>query len=266
MTHAVKPDASIVIEEPRAMGGRGWRNAVRSVVSTLLDTAMPASCVVCRRTGDPICDWCLDSIPPLSTPICDICGVPNLTASGGGGAVCDPCQDAGPDMPRTRPATTFDGTVRIAIHAMKYGDRPDVARRLATLLEGPARAVSVGTRPIVVPVALHERRLDTRGYDQSGLLAAHVARACGWSVAEVLSRVRDTPSQVGLGRNARRRNVAGAFVATMRLDGMHVLLVDDVLTTGATLMEASRACRAVGAASVVATCLACNVAGAITAP
>lgn len=249
------------------MGGRGWRNALRSVVSTILDAAMPASCVTCGRTGDPICDWCLDTIPPITGPTCDVCGGPLPSSPAASTAfLCDSCQDAGSDMPRTRPAATFDGTIREAIHALKYRDRPDVARRLAALLEEPARSVSAGTRPVVVPIALHPRRLDVRGYDQSGLLATYLARECGWAVMDALARVRDTSTQVGLGRVARRANVAGAFAATTRLDGMHIVLVDDVLTTGATLIEASRACRSAGAASVVATCLARDVATAIAAP
>ena len=240
---------------------------MRSVVSTILDAAMPASCVTCGRTGDPICDWCLDSVPSIVGPTCDVCGAPlGSVVAGGTTGRCNSCTHAGSDMPRTRTASTFDGTVREAIHALKYGDRPDVARRLATLLEAPAQLVTSGTRPIVVPIALHPRRLDARGYDQSGLLAANLARDCEWSMVAALTRVRDTPTQVGLGRVARRTNVAGAFTATMRLDGMHILLVDDVLTTGATLTEAARTCRAAGAASVVATCLACNVADANPTP
>jgi ComF family protein len=208
-----------------------------------------------------MCDACLGTIETITGPTCATCGGPcdAVAKAPRSVTVCWSCQHAGKDLPRTRTAATLDGTIREAIHALKYRDRPDVARPLARLLVAPAVAVTNGVAPVVVPVALHPRRLDARGYDQSRLLAAHLARDCGWTIMDAIARIRETDSQVGLGRAARRANVAGAFRCTARLDGVHVLLVDDVMTTGATLVEAARACRAVGAATVAATCLAREV-------
>lgn len=250
------------------MAGRRWREILRAVASTILDVALPASCACCGRTGDPLCDACLESIPRITGPTCTTCGRPSDPTPQPAGPIseCASCRHAGSDLPTTRTSATFDGTIRLAIHALKYRDRPDVARPLASLLEEPAMAVTAGVTPVVIPAALHPRRLDSRGYDQAKLLAMHLARDCGWELMDVVARIRDTDSQVGLGRAARRKNVAGAFRAMERLDGLHVLLVDDVMTTGATLIEASRACRAAGAASVVATCLARDVPHAFPNP
>jgi ComF family protein len=150
--------------------------------------------------------------------------------------------------------------MRLAIYALKYNDRPDVARSLARLLVPAAQAVAAGVTPVVIPVPLHSGRLDARGYNQAERLATHLARECGWPLVQSIMRIRDTATQVGLGRDGRRANVSGAFAATARMDGKDVLLVDDVMTTGATLMEVARACRLVGAASVIAVCAARNLA------
>ena len=243
------------------MTGRRWRDTFRTVASAILDATMPASCARCGRTGEPICDECLRTVPPIAGPTCATCGGPFDAVTQAPGAVteCWSCRLAGKDLPRTRTAATLEGTIREAIHALKYRDRPDVARPLASLLITPAMDVTNGVAPVVVPVALHPRRLDARGYDQSRLLAGHLARACGWATMDAVARIRETDSQVGLGRAARRANVAGAFRGTAPLHGLHVLLIDDVMTTGATLVEAARACRAVGAATVSAACLAREV-------
>ena len=236
-----------------------WRTAIRSAVATLLDAALPASCVICRRTGEPICDACCDTIPPIIGRTCTMCGAPVDQHSGSVSATrsrCETCRRAGAQLPRTQARATFDGTMREVIHALKYNDRPDVARSLARLLEAPAHTVTAGIAPVVVPVPLHVNRLEARGYDQAELLATHLARECGWPLLKAIMRTRDTPTQVGLGRAGRRANVVQAFSATSRLDGKSVLLVDDVMTTGATLTEVARTCRAVGAIAVVAVCAA----------
>ena len=109
---------------------------------------------------------------------------------------------------------------------------------------------------LVVPVPLHPRRLRTRGFNPARELAREVARASGGRLeARILLRVRDTPSQTGLQRRARRRNVAGAFRAR-ELPDVPVLLVDDVVTTGATLASAARTLRRAGAGSVTGICVA----------
>lgn len=143
----------------------------------------------------------------------------------------------------------YGGAVAEAILRMKYGNRPDVAGRLARIMAVTARASAfAGAIDAVVPVPLHPRRLVTRGYNQSVLLASPVARALGVPLcAGVVSRDRDTPRQARQDREGRQKGVAGAFrsAPTPRVAGRRVLLVDDVRTTGSTLEACAEAlCRA----------------------
>jgi ComF family protein len=155
---------------------------------------------------------------------------------------------------------------------MKYEDRPDLGRPLghllasalqphASMLFRPRAAITGAAHDdaVVVPVPLHPTRLASRGFNQSGLIADHVAkhlRARFWPLA--LGRVRDTPHQVALDRRSRLENVAGAFFVRNppAVHGRWIILVDDVRTTGATLDACTRVLLAAGAARVVAATVA----------
>lgn len=112
---------------------------------------------------------------------------------------------------------------------------------------------------VLGPVPLHRARLRERGYNQAERLAAAISTSTGIPVVEVVARTRLTETQVGLNGPERQANVAGAFTARGRLDGRSIVLIDDVVTTGATLVECARACRAAGASSVRALVLATEV-------
>jgi ComF family protein len=161
-------------------------------------------------------------------------------------------------------AVAFEGVVEDWIHRFKYpglglsGLDPAPGRTLGRLVV-EAAALAAGPDPaLIVPVPLHTRPLRRRGFNPAALLARSLARASGAAIAPTgLNRLRDTPSQTGLDRGARRRNVRGAFAAAPRLRApSDVWLVDDVVTTGATLREAARALRAAGARRIVAVCAA----------
>jgi ComF family protein len=159
-------------------------------------------------------------------------------------------------------ALVYGGAVAQGLTRMKYGARPDLARPFGDLLCRAADGqADLFGRPgtVVVPVPLHAMRLADRGFNQSALLARRLARHVGAPLhALAVARVRNTPRQVGLDRAARRANVDGAFVIAKpaAVRDRHVILVDDVCTTGATLRAVSRALREAGAVSVAGAVVA----------
>lgn len=238
----------------------GW---LTSAVGTWLDLLFPPRCAGCDRTGVPLCDRCAASITPIAAPSCVACGqsLPRATAN----ARCAGCRRAPLPLVAVRSAAVYAEPLRTAIHRLKYGGRRTAARPLAALLVAPAQALASvwapaaaqDHAPMVVPIPLHTRRERERGYNQAGLLAVPLARALGWRLEpRALWRVKDTEPLVRLSARQRREAVRGAFAARRRLDGEHVLLVDDVATTCSTLASAAGACLAAGAASVAAVTLA----------
>lgn len=226
--------------------------------STLLDVHLPSPCITCGRTGTAMCVECLEAVERFRGPECNSCGLP--LSAGTTAVQCDECRRAPPVVRSVRSAGPFEGTLRTAIHAFKDGDRPDAASPLASLLLAPVTRLIAGssvTAPwTVVPVPLHQTRRAARGYDRASLLASHLARSLEWSAATRLRRVRETNPQVGLGLKARLANINGAFHVEGPPIPDTVLLVDDVMTTGATLDQAARACLAAGCTDVCAVTLA----------
>jgi ComF family protein len=207
---------------------------VHALASALLELLAPASCAGCDRRGVDL--FCARCVATLRT-----CPVPT---------------DPGPVPIHGR--LVYTGALAEAIRRLKYSDRPDLARPLGRLLA--AAAAGLGDEApgdLVVPVPLHPRRLAERGYNQAALLARPVARALALPfVTGELRRLVNTNAQARLGGHERRANVAGAFAASEAVRGRRVLLVDDVATTGATLLACGSALRERGASGVVALVLA----------
>lgn len=234
---------------------RGWRGAARAMGRALLDTTLPAVCAGCGISGSWLCRDCralVRRIDPLRA--CERCGLPN----GAGEARCRRCGTWPADLSACRSVFEFDGPVREAIHRLKYRHESARAEWCARVM---ARAlIETGWRAhALVPVPLHASRERVRGYNQSERIATQLGSAVGLPVADILMRTRSTGSQVGLAARERRENVRDAFAARRELAGRTVILIDDVVTTGATIVECARACRAAGAASVTALTLACDV-------
>lgn len=224
--------------------GDGVSTIGRGIVSAVY----PERCAGCGRRGGWLCGRCDAALTRFGEPWCARCGVPEALDR------CR-CGTATGAVDAIRAVAAMDGWLRPAIHALKYGDEWARAEPLGEVLAGVLP--SLGARDGLVPVPLHPSRLRHRGYNQSELLARGAGRIGGLPVLPLLAKVRATEAQVGLDAEERAANVVGAFATTrQRLDGARLLLVDDVVTTGATLAACASALRAAGAASVGAVVLA----------
>ena len=188
----------------------------------------------------------------LSEPVCDGCGLPS--AHDLAGARCAACESRPRAFDRARAACLYDEHSRDLILQLKHADRTDLSGLLARWLVRSAHGL-IESSDVIVPVPMHWRRLLTRRYNQAAEIARPLARHTGLVfLPDTLRRKRDTGSQGGRSGGARRRNVAGAFHVPERLAvkvaGKRVLLIDDVLTTGATAEGCARALKAAGAACV----------------
>jgi len=220
------------------------------MLRALLDLVYPPRCAACGEAllEEPFCPPCAEALVPVP-PGCRGCGLPGPLER------CGACLATPPAFDAVEAGGLLGGPLADAIHAFKYGDRPALARPLGAWLAAQV-PLPPGARLLAVPLA--RRRRLARGYDQAALLAREVARAAGARLAPpaVLARVRETSPQVGKHRAERRRNVEGAFAATRRAAGLDLVLVDDVVTTGATADAAARALRAAGVRSVRVIALA----------
>ncbi len=225
---------------------------MRDLLSGLLDLLLPRCCALCGA--------------PSEAALCPRCdrGLPRPP----GGAAAP---GAGP-LDASFAAASYEGDALRLLQRFKYprpglsGLDPGATAAARALIREAAAAAPAPH--LVVPVPLHPRRLRARGFNPAAVLARAAARARGARCDPVaLVRVRDTPSQTGLSRSARRANVRGAFRARPRARiPARVWLVDDVVTTGSTLREAARALRRAGAREVVAVCAARTPLGAADAP
>lgn len=228
----------------------------------VFDLLFPAVCPVCHARSDdrrrrPFCGACWAALPLLAGPGCPICGQRFVGLAEG--LRCDACRRDPPPFDCARAVGAYRDGLRAAIHALKYARRPAVAVPLADLLAEagprllPAAADGRPAFDALVPMPLHPARTAERGFNQAELLAVPCAAAWGRPLcARALVRTRPTRPQTELDADARRANVARAFAVRRpgEVTGRRLLLVDDVLTTGATAGAAAGALRESGAAAV----------------
>jgi ComF family protein len=226
-----------------------------AALGALADLLLPPLCISCRRRVEShglLCRDCWGKVEFIAPPICARLGVPLPYETP------EPCLSVAaianpPRYDRARAVARYSATMRDLIHSFKYGDRheglPLFGRWLAA-----AGAELLADAELIVPVPLYRARLWSRRFNQSALLAREVGKLCGVPVdCFLLARVKRTETQVGLTAAQRRKNVSGAFrVACDRasLRGRRLLLIDDVITTGATAEACARTLKRAGAAAV----------------
>ncbi|MCF4167044.1 ComF family protein [Zavarzinia compransoris] len=238
------------------MAGRGLSSLWRRGGGRVLDFLLPASCLACDAPVDApgrLCPSCWPEVGFISAPCCDCCGLP-FELPVPPGTRCGACIAHPPRFTRARAVARYGGSIRDLLLRFKHADRLDLAPSLARLLAQAGGDCLAGA-DFLVPVPLHWRRRLRRRYNQSAELARHLGGLADVPVLHgALSRARATPAQGRLGRLARMRNVARAFVvperARGRIAGRHLVLIDDVFTTGATADACCRALLAAGAARV----------------
>lgn len=224
--------------------------------ASLIDTLYPPRCLACSEPTDAphgLCPTCWRDTDFIAGPACRSCGLP-LLGEAGPDDICETCERHPPAWNRGSAAFLYRGAGRSMVLAFKHGDRLDLTRPLARWMAQRGQPL-LEAADMIAPVPLHWRRLLKRRYNQSAELAKALSALSGTTaVLDLLSRSRSTGSQEGRNRNERFSNQAGAFRVPARhmaqIQGKHILLVDDVLTTGATLTACTEALSTAGAKQV----------------
>jgi len=236
-------NARVLNNLPRILAN-AWQKSVNLV--------LPPQCLSCRaRLADQgFCASCWYELGFIEAPLCDRLGIP-FDYDPGPGIVSAAALAHPPSYARARAVVRFDGVARKLVHRFKYKDGLDAAPLLGAMMKRSGRELIEGS-DIVIPVPLYRTRMWQRRYNQAAVLALEIARQSKLVYEpQLLDRVRKTKAQVGLTAKQRRRNVSGAFgineSAFEQLGGKRVLLIDDVITTGATVEACSRALLSGGA-------------------
>ncbi len=220
---------------------------LRKAAAAFTQWIFGGTCLLCRGAADRdlLCAACDSDLPRLGGSLCPRCALPSTA-----GAICGRCVARPPRYDATVAALEYRFPADVLVHALKFRGELALAALLARLL-----AEKIATdAPVhfILPVPLAARRLRERGYNQALEIARYVARATGARLApEACERAKDTPAQIGLPWVERASNVRGAFRARGALDGATIAVLDDVMTTGATLDEIAGVLKDSGAARVV---------------
>ena len=223
----------------------------------------PPQCLTCGAlvtTDFGLCGPCWRETPFIVGLVCDQCGVPLPGEDSGKPEHCDDCLTIARPWSRGRAALLYKDNARSLVLALKHGDRLDLARpAVKWMLRAAAPILEPGM--LVAPIPLHWMRLFRRRYNQSALLSRAIAKSADlYHCPDLLIRRRATGTQDGRGRDARFANMSNALALhpkrAARAEGRHILLIDDVMTSGATLAAAAEACVAGGASAVSVVTLA----------
>lgn len=215
-------------------------------IRSIFKQVFPFTCLLCGTTSGTghLCGACLADLPWHRLPQCPQCAIPTPD-----GQVCGACLKHPPAFDRTRAALAYAFPLDRLIPRLKYNGQLAIAPALGECL---AQAVAPGPSPdCLIPMPLHARRICERGFNHATEIAREVAKRLDLPLdTDSCQRIRDTPSQMGLKHDARRRNVRGAFVCTGDVRGRRIALIDDVMTTGTSLDELAKTLKQAGALEV----------------
>lgn len=229
-----------------------------AIAARALDLVYPPVCIACRRATSAhfgLCAACWTQMRFIERPYCERLGTPFDVDLGQPGLLSPEAIANPPAFSRARSVALFDdGPARLIVHRLKYYDRLEIARPLGKWM-ARAGADLIDAADLLVPAPMHRLRLASRRHNQAALLAAALSRETGVPAAmQALERVKATPPQVGLSRTQRSANLQGAFRPSadgrMTILDRRIVLVDDVMTSGATANAASRALLRAGAKSL----------------
>lgn len=226
---------------------------LKALARTAIDLVLPAQCLACSEpvpADGQLCAACFVMVDFITDPVCGQCGLPLAEPA----PLCTACDWAPPTFRAARAAVRYNEAAKRLILPFKYADRPEAARGLARLLLRPGAALLTAA-DLLVPVPLHKTRLAARGYNQAGQLARALARLTGRPVAiDALIRLRATRALSELDQHERETAMNGAIAVRpgrqSLVAGRTVLLIDDVLTSGATASACAMALLEAGAAAV----------------
>lgn len=236
---------------------------MRAKLQTALRLIYPPRCLCCGDLVESefaLCGPCWRDTPFIIGLTCDACGVPLMGESGGEAELCDECMTTPRPWSRGRAVFLYEANARKLVMRLKHGDRHDIARGAGRWLANAGRDL-LGDRPLIVPVPLHWTRMVQRRFNQAALLGHSLARVTGLDhCPDALLRAHRTTSTQGKTRDERFARMQDAIRVppgrAARIQGRRVLLIDDVMTTGATLTAAADACLAAGASDVSTLVLA----------
>ncbi len=246
--------------EDAGVAAGAWRRGLRTAARAIVDYALPPRCPGCGGivgADRQFCLTCWTSLHFLDGPACSRCSVPLPTALPAAPIACGACLASPPPFDGAPAAVAYGPVARTVALRLKYGRRTGHARLMAQLMARPLAVLGVADDILLVPVPLHRGRLWSRGFNQAALVADELSRASGAPRDHhLLLRTKPTASLRGKGRRERERIVAGAFAlapdAKARAAGRHLVLIDDVHASGATLRAAAKVLRRSGAARVSA--------------
>jgi len=221
------------------------------MLNSFLNILFPETCPVCQHPAKahitaPICTDCWQTVTPYEGPMCRRCGTPLISDVS---AICGECLAHEPAFSCARSFGLYEGVLKRAISLLKFYGIKRLSRPLSDVLLN----MNIPRADVVIPVPLHEKRLRKREFNQSALIAKYLAAGMGIRVMlNGLVKVRDTMPQVGLSSQERKKNIKGAFSVENNslITDKEIVLVDDVVTTGATVRECSKVLKKAGARNI----------------